>query len=100
MVLVKFCGGCNPVIDRMAVFYKLKELLFCTHQVKAATLPAADWFVIISGCRINCTSVPKEWTKQEKMILITGNAVNKCFVNENELADTIARIITSTSVNN
>lgn len=94
LVLVKFCGGCNPLIDRQAVFNELKELLFSTHQVIAALMPAADWFLIISGCRVNCAGVPKEWAKPEKTIRVAGTAVNGWLVNENELADAIARIIT------
>jgi len=96
LVSVKFCGGCNPVIDRWAVFNELKEILFSTHQISVAVMPIAKWLLIISGCKVSCASVPKVWTNPDKIIRVAGTAVNGCFIIEKEIAAAIVRIIAGT----
>jgi len=55
---IKFCGGCNPVIDRGLVAQKVREELSGgASWVSAEEEP--DFLLIINGCRTACADTPE-----------------------------------------
>lgn len=60
---VKYCGGCNPRFDRVALARRLEEKL-------GEKLPAAqigvhyDEVYVICGCSARCASLPALDTKR------------------------------------
>ena len=51
---IKYCGGCNPVYDRVAAVKEMEERL----RGKAVLVPwhddSADAVVIVAGCATSC----------------------------------------------
>ena len=55
-VSIKFCGGCNPRIDRVGVAAKIKDH-FASDRVEVVyNSLEADIIVYISGCPSSCAS--------------------------------------------
>ncbi|MBN1880994.1 MAG: hypothetical protein JW885_02365 [Deltaproteobacteria bacterium] len=55
-IVVKYCGGCNPLYDRVALVRRLEERLFGT----ARFVPAGgreckgDLLLVVCGCHVRC----------------------------------------------
>ena len=55
-VSIKFCGGCNPKIDRVAVAAEIKHGLLAKGIAVAYNNPDADFIVYVSGCQVSCAA--------------------------------------------
>lgn len=83
-VSIKFCGGCNPNIDRVAVAEKVKE------QLKDLGIAAnyndlnADFIVYINGCKVSCAS--RQVAENQECAIIAGSTLNNWDVTESDLS--------------
>ena len=77
---VKYCGGCNPEYDRVALVEQIKEKL----EGKVSFVPPdserVDIILAMNGCRTACADLSgfrgiETWT-------VTGNEEGKKFVRE------------------
>lgn len=69
-VLIKYCGGCNPDYDRVALVDHLKERLKNNIQWVQSDAKEADVILLIAGCKTACVKVDQ--IKDLKRYLITG----------------------------
>jgi len=80
---VKFCGGCNPYIDRVDLFNRIKSMVpseKCTFEF--FDFKNCDHFIVINGCSLNCA----EFKDKENVIIVSGFEIDGKKFSEKELA--------------
>ncbi|MDR3162090.1 MAG: hypothetical protein LBU28_10835 [Spirochaetaceae bacterium] len=56
-VLLKYCGGCNPVYDRAALVEQLRQEFPDVEFLYASSgLTEADIVLVVCGCPVRCAS--------------------------------------------
>lgn len=105
-IRVKFCGGCNPHIDRGLVYRKIKELAGA-EGVSFITDDGADAnvFLVIDGCPTSCgfsegvCPEPSEGNTGNPavraVVRISGQSVNMAEVQESDIATEAVKAIMS-----
>jgi hypothetical protein len=72
--IVKFCGGCNPLIERGDVANRIRQEL--GNQVRwAREGEEADLAVMINGCPMACADRPHCKNKPKAFLVIQGDSV-------------------------
>ena len=85
-VSIKFCGGCNPRIDRVGVAAKIKNH-FASDRVEVVyNSLEADIIVYISGCPSSCASRKAACGKSH--VTIAGACIDNVFGDEEYLSMT------------
>ncbi|NQU65084.1 MAG: hypothetical protein HQ517_12505 [SAR324 cluster bacterium] len=51
---IKYCGGCNPKYNRVALLDRIKQALLDTWEFVSWEDPAADHILIVAGCDTAC----------------------------------------------
>ena len=71
---VKFCGGCNPSFERMAV----AQILYRDLQDVCWVLPEeeADLLIIINGCLGSCAERPEVQERAFENLMISNHSVS------------------------
>ena len=88
---IRYCGGCNPQIDRSKVLRNLKELLkekglqvdFTTDKKKAV-----DIVLLINGCMHAC--LQEEYLRSNhnhQLISVKGEMVDDQYIEEESIPD-------------
>jgi hypothetical protein len=73
---VKFCGGCNPVIERGALAQAIREGL--SGMVRWVPWEeGADLVLIINGCVIACAERAEVQKKAGAILTVEGNTVSE-----------------------
>ncbi len=54
VVAVKFCGGCDPLFDRVGYLEKIKAASAGLIEWVGTDDPAADSVLLICGCPVSC----------------------------------------------
>lgn len=67
-VMVKYCGGCNPRFDRLAVAKQLQEQSPSVQIIPVGT-SAADLVLVICGCKNKCVQHTDLWGNYGKIVL-------------------------------
>ncbi len=97
-VRVRFCGGCNPEIDRGVIVKQLIKLL-SDKPVKwlldANSETAADLILHVNGCAHACLDEETESTVTEKVISIQGQRLDRKTVPEADLVEKVAEKLIS-----
>jgi hypothetical protein len=90
---LKFCGGCNPLIDRARLAAEIEKLL--GPGDKLVRVPAPDTLetaILICGCETACAGGPKITGPQgpaRKWVMVGGPCVDLEQVPEREMARVI-----------
>jgi hypothetical protein len=89
LVGVKYCGGCNPVIDRAKLVQKIKKLL--SQDFVFTTKQSSSWDIgiLVCGCPTACADKPDFKNLARKWIIVAGNSVDLDITPEKDLADAI-----------
>jgi len=70
---IKFCGGCNPAIERGAVAKRIREEL--AKEVSwVSGEEEKDFLLIINGCETACADMP-EGERKTPTVVICGEAL-------------------------
>ena len=87
---VKFCGGCNPQINRAQVFIALKQIIAEEFQVVTAQ-GKEPWekAVLICGCPVACADSPEVRKLAQYWVIVSGSMVEKISVSEKEIPQRI-----------
>jgi hypothetical protein len=56
-VRVKYCGGCNPNYDRIALAQKIKDTLPDNIEIVSSNADDYDLVVVIQGCETACADL-------------------------------------------
>jgi 3-hydroxyacyl-[acyl-carrier-protein] dehydratase len=92
---IKYCGGCNPHIDRTKLVQKISELL---PEYRFTTEQSSPWEIgiMVCGCPTACVDKPEFKNLARKWIVVAGNSVETERVTEEKLAEIIVgRILKS-----
>ena len=84
-VCIKFCGGCNPRIDRVSVAEQIKAQLVTWGIDVVYNNLDADFIIYISGCQVSCASHQR--VKEQACLIIAGCSVNIKAVAEENLSE-------------
>ncbi len=91
---LKYCGGCNPVIDRAALVREIEKLL--PAGWKLVTERQADpWemALLVCGCPVACANRPEVKGLAKEWVLISGPMIDLKIVPEEEMAAVVVRKI-------
>ncbi len=95
-ISIKFCGGCNPRIDRGAIAKKLSEALAVSGIETSFNQLTGDLIVYLSGCTANCAQ--RYSSSAIPGITVSGAMVDACAVDESKLVDEIMNRVKDCSV--
>jgi hypothetical protein len=95
---IKYCGGCNPHIDRKKLVQKISKLLpqeyiFTTHHSSNPW----DLGILVCGCLTACADKPDFKNLARKWITVAGNSIDYNKAPEKELAAIVASKIKITN---
>jgi len=101
-IAVKFCGGCNPAIDRANLVGKLASLLVGVHpdwELVSINEDVYDAIILLNGCPVGC--VQKQFLDEKRPVfLIAGESLQRERIDEEELpAALLAKILRLGSMN-
>ena len=82
---IKYCGGCNPVIDRKKIVDETLNCLKQSIQIEQ-TRDKADVALVICGCSAACVDIDEIRKQVEFLILIAGETVNHYPVPRDQIA--------------
>ncbi len=85
---IKYCGGCNPNIDRTILTKRLREILEPdTYVFEFFDLQNCEVVLVINGCSVGCVEVPKS----KKTIIVYGSEIDGRQYQEEMLPHEIVR---------
>ncbi|MEA4926949.1 MAG: hypothetical protein VB084_16795 [Syntrophomonadaceae bacterium] len=85
---VKFCGGCNPYIDRKNIIDKVKNLLPPgEYTFEYFDFDGCDLFVVINGCSLSCA----KYEEAENVVTVCGLRIDGQQYIEEDLPVEVAR---------
>ncbi len=94
-IAVKYCGGCNPSIDRSNLVGQLAMLLADAHpDWKLVTLSETEYDVVllVNGCPVGC--VQKQFVNETRPVfLIAGESLQRERISERDLPQEVIRKI-------
>jgi 3-hydroxyacyl-[acyl-carrier-protein] dehydratase len=87
---VKYCGGCNPLIDRSGLVRKIEKLLPPGCRL-VTDRPLNRWEValLVCGCPIACANRPAVRSMARHWIRVGGQTLDLEFVPEDGMAGAI-----------
>ena len=89
---IKYCGGCNPLIDRAKLALEIEKLLPTEYSLSTdQTFNLWDIGILICGCSTACVDKPDVRGLARKWIVIAGNSVDLDNESEEELADIVVQ---------
>ena len=90
---VKYCGGCNPHIDRTKLVQEIEKLLPPEYVFTIKQSSSWDIGIMVCGCPTACTDKPEFKNLARNWIVVAGDSVDLHKAPEKELADIIANKI-------
>ena len=94
---VKYCGGCNPSIDRAELVGKVAVLLAERNaDWKLVTLKESDYdaVLLVNGCPVGC--VQKQFLNETRpVILVAGESIQREKAAEAALPEKVAELLLS-----
>ena len=88
---VKYCGGCNPQIERSRFVDELKKKLAGDLSLAiGCSMEKWDVGILVCGCPVACANRPETRSLALEWIVVGGPAVESEPVPESELATVVA----------
>lgn len=91
---IKYCGGCNPHIERTKLVREIKELLPPEYIFTTKQFFVWDIGIMVCGCLTACADRPNLRGLACKWIVVAGDSVDLDNAPEEKLAAIVARKIT------
>ncbi len=89
---IKYCGGCNPHIDRAKLVLEIEKLLPPEYSLTTdQTFNPWDIGILICGCPTACVDKPDVRGLARKWIIVAGSSVDLDNAAEEKLAAIVAR---------
>jgi len=93
---IKYCGGCNPTIDRIRLVQEIVKLLPPEHSmVNDESSNQWDIGILVCGCHSACADHQELRHLACHWFLIAGQTIDQSMMPEDEMADAIAQKIRS-----
>ena len=88
---VKYCGGCNPQIERSRFVDELKKMLAGDLSLAiGCSMEKWDVGILVCGCPVACANRPETRSSALEWIVVCGPAVEPESISESELATVVA----------
>jgi hypothetical protein len=96
-IRVRYCGGCNPEIDRGSLVNRLKEIVQSEGiRVEFGKDGEADWVLLVNGCPRACLEEELPQTARPlRCISVEGSHLDYRPVAEDELPQAVWETIGS-----
>jgi hypothetical protein len=95
LIGIKYCGGCNPLIDRAKLVCEIGKALPPGYSLTTEQYANPwDTGVLICGCPTACADKPNVAGLARKWIIVAGKSIDLDNVPEEKLADVVVRKIT------
>jgi len=94
LIGLRYCGGCNPFIDRSALVQEIKKLLLPRYKlVTEQTATPWEKAILVCGCPTACANKPALRCLANQWILVAGPTIDFETVPEQSMAELIVRKI-------
>lgn len=90
---IKFCGGCNPRIDRGRIAKEVARLLDPAGIEVLYSLETAQFAIFLSGCTANCAN--KYDANNIPSVVVADKTINSLAIEEEEIVDEIVMKVRS-----
>lgn len=91
-LLIKYCGGCNPSINRKKLVNEvLNSLRSCTDV--EITLENADVGLLVGGCSVCCINIDQVRDQASELVLVGGSLVDYVRIPPDQQANKIIQQI-------
>lgn len=88
-VAVKYCGGCNPGIERERIAAALAGAgARLVYPGKDGGEPVAVFLLIINGCETGCVT-PEDYPGYRHTLVVRGQSIDHSHCPEDQLPDSI-----------
>lgn len=86
-ISIKFCGGCNPRINRGQVAQEVREILARSGYAVSFNRLDVDFVIYMSGCSANCARRYSDMHKPH--VAVSGTAIDCMTTDETQLVNEI-----------
>jgi 3-hydroxyacyl-[acyl-carrier-protein] dehydratase len=86
---IKYCGGCNPHIDRTKLVREIIKLLPPEYIFTTEEFSSWDVGIMVCGCPAACADKPDNKNPAGQWIVVAGCSVDLDSAPEEKLADII-----------
>jgi len=90
---VKFCGGCNPLVDRGKIFKQLKQELPSETELRLDAGKPWDVGLMLCGCSNACSDDSEIRKLAPRWILVSGAMLDYFALEESQMVDAIVKKI-------
>ena len=94
----KFCGGCNPLIDRGKLYRKLLKELPPDFELRLDSSKPWDIGLMLSGCPNACNDDSEIRKLASRWILVSGTMLDHFVIDETLLVGAIIKKIQELAV--
>jgi 4-hydroxybutyrate CoA-transferase len=92
LIGVKYCGGCNPLIDRAKLVGEIGKSMPPEYNLTTdRSSNPWDIGIMVCGCLTACANKPEIRNLARKWIIVAGNSVDLENIPEEKMADVIVR---------
>jgi hypothetical protein len=94
LIGVKYCGGCNPIIDRSKLVREIEKVL--PRDLSLTTDQSSqpwDIGILVCGCPSACVDKPEIRDVARRWIVVAGSAVDLDALPEGKMANAIVQKI-------
>ena len=89
---VKYCGGCNPHIDRAKLAQEIEKLLSPEYSLTTDQIfNPWDIGILVCGCLTACADKPDFKNLARNWIIVAGSSVDRNSAPEEALADIVVQ---------
>lgn len=86
-ISIRFCGGCNPRINRGRIAQQVREILARSGYTVSFNRLDVDFVIYMSGCSANCAKRYSDACKPH--VAVSGAAVDCMTADESQLVSEI-----------
>jgi hypothetical protein len=96
LIGVKYCGGCNPVIDRKKLVREIEQLLPRDLSLTADRSSGPwDIGILVCGCPTACADKPEIRNAAQRWIVVAGGLLDLDALPEGKMAQAVVQKIIS-----
>ena len=87
---VKYCGGCNVIIDRVKILKAAIEILKQSEKVEIVA-QGADVGIVVAGCHTACVDLKEIEDQARQWVIVGGDLVDDRAYSAHQLPEIIAQ---------
>ena len=89
---IKYCGGCNPIINRSKLVAAVRKELSKSVDVEVVDKDA-DVGLLVGGCQVCCPNLSQIEDQARQWVIVGGNLVDHLPVSIDQLPKIVAEKI-------